>query len=406
MRVALSTNILAPYRVPVFRELAATPGWQLRVFTNAESEFVRAWRSEAGALDVQRVASLSLPQRFGRGSAAAQTTTLHLPLGLFSALLRFAPDAIVSGELGPRSCIAAAASAALGVPLVLWAYPSRASAAAAGRVRQRLRRALLRRASAVIGMGQQAREALRALGADDARIFDAPNAHDADGIARALAGREPGALRAALRARCGARERIALVAGRLVPVKGIRELLRAWSAQPPELRAGWSLLFVGDGPEALRVADASVLAQPGEILRLEGAAFDAMPAIYAACDLLVFPTFGDTWGLVVNEAMACGLPVLCSRLAGACDELVSEGSGGNGFCTDPREPSELARALREALGAPDLRARGARSRERIASFGPARMAEDMRRAIRSTLAPEALPSAPPAPRLARSDTPS
>ncbi len=43
MRVALLTNILAPYRMPAFRALAQTPGWTVRVFVNAESEFDRSW---------------------------------------------------------------------------------------------------------------------------------------------------------------------------------------------------------------------------------------------------------------------------------------------------------------------------------------------------------------------------
>ncbi len=406
MRVALLTNLVPPYRAPVFRALAATPGWQLRVFTNAETEFDRSWQPETQGLDVQRVAGLSLRQRFGRGNQAAQQTTLHVPLGLLPALLRFQPDAIVSGELGLRSCIAAAASYMLGVPLLLWAYPSLASAAAAGRLRVLLRRWLLRRADAVIGMGIQARRALQALGADDAQIFDAPNAHDASGIERALAGSDVESLRAQLRARIPCRERVALVAGRLIPVKGIRELLCAWNSLPPPLRAGWTLLCVGDGPEAQRIEAAAASAEPGEIQRLPGIAPDAMPALYAACDLLVFPTLGDTWGLVVNEAMACGLPILCSRRAGACDELVSEGPGGNGFCSDPLEPADLSRALREALCAPDLRERGARSRIRIRGFGPERMAEDMRRAIRGALHSQALPGGPPARRLARSKPPS
>jgi glycosyltransferase involved in cell wall biosynthesis len=383
VRVALSTNILAPYRVPVFRALAATPVWQLRIFTNAEREFDRNWRVDAGGLDVERVPSLALRQRFGRGSAAALHTALHLPVGLFGALLRFRPDVIVSSELGPRSLIAAAACALLRVPLVLWAYPSRASAAAAGRLRGVLRRALLRRADAVIGMGAQARAALVALGADPERIFDAPNAHDAETFERALARCDRAELRSALRARVGARERIALVAGRLIAVKGLRELLAAWRRLPAELRAGWTLLFAGDGPEAGPIARAAASAAPGEIARIAERPADEMPELYAACDLLVFATLGDTWGLVANEAMACGLPVLCSTRAGACDELIACGPAGNGFSADPLDAADLLRTLGAALAAADLRERGERARETARRFGPERMAEGMRSAIRA-----------------------
>ena len=77
MRVALLTNILPPYRVPVYRALADTPGWQLRVFTNAETEFDRSWQVDPAGLDVECVPSLSLV----RGHR-----TLHLPWGLPPAL--------------------------------------------------------------------------------------------------------------------------------------------------------------------------------------------------------------------------------------------------------------------------------------------------------------------------------
>ena len=80
MRVALLTNILPPYRVPVFRALAATPGWQLRVLLNARSEFDRSWEVNPDGLDLEIVKSVSLV-RGGR--------TLHIPLGLLGALRRF-----------------------------------------------------------------------------------------------------------------------------------------------------------------------------------------------------------------------------------------------------------------------------------------------------------------------------
>jgi glycosyltransferase involved in cell wall biosynthesis len=381
VRVALSTNILAPYRVPVFRALAATPGWQLRIFTNAESEFDRSWRVDASGLEVERVRSLALRQRFGRGSRAALETTLHLPLGLFAALLRFRPDVIVSSELGPRSSIAAALCALLRIPLVLWAYPSRASAAAAGALRIALRRALVRRADAVIGMGAQARAALLSLGAAPERIFDAPNAHDAESFERALARCDRARLRRALRERVGARERVALVAGRLIPLKGLRELLAAWGELPAERRASWTLLFVGSGPEVQRIDACAAAAEPGEIARLPELPAQDMPALYASCDLLAFPTLGDPWGLVANEAMACGLPVLCSTRAGACDELIDRSDAGNGFAVDPLDPAELQRVLGAALAASDLAERGERARATARRFGPESMAAGMRAAI-------------------------
>ena len=63
MRVALVPTLLPPYRVPVFRALADTPGWQLRVMVSADSEFDRTWVVDAGGLDVERVPGVSWVRR-------------------------------------------------------------------------------------------------------------------------------------------------------------------------------------------------------------------------------------------------------------------------------------------------------------------------------------------------------
>ncbi len=382
MRIALVTNILPPYRVPVFEALAATPGWRLRVLVSAENEFDRGWRVRRGGLDVERIPGPALLRRVTtRGPAAAeQLVTLHLPLALPAALARFAPDVVVSGELGPRTALALLSCGLRRVPLVIWSYHSRASASQAGRLRRALWRALLSRADAVVGMGAQAREVLRGLGVPEGRLFDAPNAHDPERLGKAAAAlpdRE--ALRAALCAGHGCRERIALVAGRLVPVKGIPQLLQAWDALAPDLRDTSTLLFVGDGPLAERLRREAGARARGEIVPLPAVQPEALARFYVASDLLLFPSLGDTWGLVVNEAMECGLPVLCSRLAGCADDLVRE--GWNGWLCDPSEPGPFAGALARALATPDLAALGRRARETARRFGPEAMAAGLRRAI-------------------------
>lgn len=381
MRVALLTNILTPYRLPVYRALARTPGWELRILLSAESEFDRDWCAEAGDLDVEVVRGVSLRRRLRtRGRAPAeQLVTRHLPFGLPAALRRFRPDVVVSAELGARTALALAWSRARRVPLVIWTYPSRASATAAGPWLRGWRRCLLAGAAAVIGMGRQAREVLEGLGVPPGRLFDAPNAHDHEGCAKAVAGLDAEALRDRLQLALGCRERIALCAGRMVPVKGIPRLLEAWDRLPAAPRAAWTLLFVGSGPltEPLRAAAAA--RERGELLHLPGRPPHEVYELLAAADLLVFPSLGDTWGLVVNEAMACGTPVLCSQLAGCADDLVRPGE--NGWLCDPTDAAGFARALCLALEHPDLPALGRRARETAERFRPEVMAAGMRRAI-------------------------
>lgn len=372
MRVALVTNIVPPYRVPVFRRLAETPGWRLGIFTSAATEFDRAWDVDSGGLDLFRVRGLSFVRR-GR--------THHLPLALPFALLRFRPDVVVSGELGPRSWLALLYCLLARVPLVLWAYPSRAGAR---RVRGlRLRRALLQRARAVIGMGAQAREALASWGVPGAAIHDAPNAHDAPGLHKALASLDPEAASRGLRAGLGCRDRVALFAGRLIDSKGVSELLDAWDELAPGLRSSWTLLLLGSGPLEERVRHAARTHARGEIVHVPAVPQSQVAAFYSGADLLVLPSLEEPWGLVANEAMACGLPVCGSRLAGCADELLREGE--TGWLFDPRDALDFGAALARALECPDRERLGAQARRRAHDFGPDAMADGFRSAIQAAL---------------------
>jgi glycosyltransferase involved in cell wall biosynthesis len=374
MRVALLTNILTPYRLPVYRDLAGTPGWQLRVLLCAADDpswqrvFEGAYQEGRAALDVEIVAGASLRRRVRTHptQVSEQMATLHVPWG-------------VTSELGPRTAFAAAYAALHRVPLVIWSYHARSAAAAVGPVRRALRRALLARADAVVGMGRQAREVLRGLGVSETMLFDAPNAHAAESWEARLAALDVDAERLALRASLGAREQIALVAGRLEASKGVLPLLDAWRALPEAAHADWTLLFVGDGPLAPAVEDARRACGAGAIARMPALRPDALAAVYAASDLLVFPSLADPWGLVVNEAMACGLPVLCSRLAGCADDLIAPGQ--TGWLCDPTDPTRFRDALAHALTDPARALLGARARDAAKRFGPATLAGGLRRAI-------------------------
>jgi len=140
-----------------------------------------------------------------------------------------------------------------------------------------------------------------------------------------------------------------LVVGQLIERKGLEALLAAlgrWCERHPAERI--QLTLIGDGPLRASLASARrpanlMLATPGAV------AYDALPEHYRRADLMLFPTLSDTWGLVVNEAMAMGLPVLGSIKSQAVTELIEDGV--TGWCCDPTSPQELDRAIDRALAA-------------------------------------------------------
>jgi len=373
MRVAFLTNIVSPYRRPVLERLAATNGWTLRVLVNSNSEFDRTWKVDTSKLDVVCSRSISIPRPVVslRPKPFLQMITLHFPLGLWSDLRRFRPDAIISHELGPRSLVAALYARLHRIPLVIWAYQSRISATQ-GRCRALVRRLLLGRADRVVGMGTQAREVLEGWGVPSERIVDAHNTPDVEGIQAALIsqGLEEHARR--IRREVGRGRRLALVVGRLIPLKGIHEILESWSRLDESLRRQWCLVFAGSGPLASLVDSHA----GADIARVGDVPVENMPAWYRAADLHVFPTRGDVWGLVVNEAMLCGVPTICSIHAGCHDNLVEDGV--NGFTFDPAAGDT---ELRQALEHEDLASLGRRARHDAQRFNPETLAASFRTAL-------------------------
>jgi glycosyltransferase involved in cell wall biosynthesis len=173
-----------------------------------------------------------------------------------------------------------------------------------------------------------------------------------------------------------------LYVGRLEPVKGLAVLLQAYSsaaAASDRVR----LLVVGEGTlrDSVKSAAAGV---PGMrwLGRLDG---NALLNAYAAADVLVLPSTFEPWGLVVNEAMAAGLPVIVSENVGCVDDLVADGV--TGLVVEAGSASGLATAMNRIAGDRPLRqAMRQAARERIAPWTLAAEAEIVMRAWRGALA--------------------
>jgi 1,2-diacylglycerol 3-alpha-glucosyltransferase len=114
------------------------------------------------------------------------------------------------------------------------------------------------------------------------------------------------------------------------------------------------------------------------------------PVFYALAEAFVLPSVIEEWGLVVNEAMSSGLPVIVSRSAGCAEDLVRDGE--NGWVFDPSSAGDLASRIARLDESAELRARmGARSREIIASWGCDAFASGALAAVRAC-SPELLRS--------------
>ncbi len=205
---------------------------------------------------------------------------------------------------------------------------------------------LLHRFDAALYVGERNREYLLHYGMPAERLFFAPHCVDTAFFAAGASAAD----RAVLRAQWGIAEpgRVVLFSGRLVGVKRPADMLKA-IAQLRHRDLELTAVFVGDG--ALRSELASLgkrLAVPIRFLGFKNQG--ELPAVYAAADALVLPSTGETWGLVVNEALACGTPCVVSDACGCAPDMIHPGVTGATFAMG--DVAELARALEAALGLP------------------------------------------------------
>ncbi|HVP09966.1 MAG TPA: glycosyltransferase family 4 protein [Phycisphaerae bacterium] len=136
----------------------------------------------------------------------------------------------------------------------------------------------------------------------------------------------------------------AIFVGRIVYEKGVEELIEAAAMLGPGVNVEWH--FVGDGPMAVEVENRLLAAAVGDHLLMHGRCDRATVArLMAESDFLVLPTHGETFGLVVAEALCTGLPVLTTR-GTACGDHVGE---NDGVLVEMDEPPSLAAGVRRLI---------------------------------------------------------
>ncbi len=209
------------------------------------------------------------------------------------------------------------------------------------------------------------------------------NDHFAKGAAEART-REP-----ELRKQHGLPEKYFLASARFIEKKNLSRLIQAYAryrALAEKSTAGpWKLVLLGDGPlrESLN-AQISTLNLHGHVLLPGFKQYDELPVYFGLASAFVHASTAEQWGLVVNEAMASGLPMLVSNRCGCAQDLVREGV--NGFQFDPLDAEQLTQLMLKvsASGFP-LSEFGLASRDIISKWGPDRFAHGLKSAVEKAL---------------------
>jgi len=357
MRIVLLHNIITPHVNPTLARLARTPGIDLRVIFFSESEADRRWavRRDLGF-------DYSIPPGWKFSLGGSDYATYHINPSVPRDLWRDPPDVVVSAGWDSFASESAYFVCRLRrIPYVIWSGSTVNEPSLQRTLTLPLVKTMVRGSAAGVAYGTRAKEYLVRLGARPERVFIAMNTVDVDTFrARSALSRDE---RAARRAALGlAGRRVIMFNGRLVPRKGADVLLQAYAALKPDLPdAGLSL--AGYGPEEARLKALAASLNLSDVCFAGHVKLDEMPGYYAGADVFVLPSWGEPWGLVVNEAMACGLPVIATDQVGASIDLIREGV--NGHVVPARDAAALARALRRVLADPERAAEMGRQSARL-----------------------------------------
>jgi glycosyltransferase involved in cell wall biosynthesis len=370
LTVILLTNYVPPYRVPLYRALKERLP-NLCVLVSTTMDAGRPWAVRWEGVDVLVQRSLAFPSSWRHPSGFEHPITVHIPYDTLWRLLRMQPHVVISGELGARTFQASLYRVFRPrTRLIVWATLSEHTERGWGATRERVRRWIIPRADAVLVNGASGARYVEGLGASQEKVFVAPYTTDMEPFLRSTLQRQPDSnLRL-------------LISGQLLERKGLVPFFRVlsrWAQVHPN--RGVEIWLLGDGP--LRSILARQSLPPNVDLRFLGSVgYEQLPDYYAQAGILAFPTLADEWGLVVNEALASGMPVLGSVFSQAVEELVKDGETGWTF--RPDQPENMYEALDRALTVSPtmLESMRIRARQSIQDLTPDHVADRIMEAVR------------------------
>ena len=354
LKIFVFTLAISPYDVRVFERLQQEKR-NLQLFVCRETLPIRDWKPGWGELRVTVQKCWTYWAQWTHGQGFAERVGRHFPYDTLWILIRNRPDVVITQQLGFRTLQAVMYRVLFRRSrLIIWLGISDHTEKGTPGWREKLRKAMLRRADAVSANGAGALRYLKKLSVPAEKVFIFPYGTEVDSLVSIPLEREPGVARRLL------------FVGQLITRKGLMPFLHVLS-EWLRINPNEKCEFVIAGSGLLREALENFPKPASLELRFVGSVrSDELNLIYRQGGIFVFPTLADEWGLPVSEAMVAGLPVLGSIYAQAVEELVEDGVTGWTFRTDMAEEmyGALDRAMRIPLGRLAEMRRMARERAR------------------------------------------
>lgn len=369
-RVVYWTNIPAPYMIDRFNALANRNIVEFQAWFSARTESDRSWTVDESMWSFP----FAYLPRISIGSRA-----LALPVRLLGKDL---PEILIGLHAEPTFLAAQEVGRRRGVRTVIWMTTTYDSWVKRRWWKEAVKRATFSRVDAVFTTGADGAAVARRYGLQSECIYVLPHQIDSQRLVAAY--RRLARERVSIRDELGVRGLAFLYVGRLWRGKGLDYLLDAFARVVGRIPTEATLVLAGDGPDEARLRRRC----HEDKLNVVFAGFregDELARIYAAADVFVFPTLGDPFGHVVEEAMACELPVISTSAAGEVRERIDDGC--EGFIVPPADSQALEERMKTLATNEDLRTRmGRAGAARVAGNTANNWARAFEEAIGSVLA--------------------
>ena len=330
-RVAIITNIPAPYRVDFFDFLQKNyKKYQFVIIYSSKNEDNRKWDIDQEKLQN----SVFLESKTIKIKKSYDNYYLHIPTGVAKELEKIKPDVVVGSEYNPTILQALYYCKKKKIPFVSWTDGTLFSERNRNFVQKFLRRFVITRADSYIASSTKSKEAQIYYGADAEKCHISLLSVDVEKYIQKPGGTGIGKI---------------LYVGSLIERKGVDLLLQALSKS----MSPFDLYLAGAGEEMHNLKSLAKELKITEYVHFLGQlSREELLVHYADSDLFVLPTREDCFALVILEAICAGLPIVCSKYADGAYDMIEDGK--NGFIIDPYDTEMFTEKIDQLLKNPDL----------------------------------------------------
>jgi len=337
-KVLLITHTIAPYRIPLFNYIHQIGDFDFKVITLAEREKNRNWRINQNEINFNQQV---LPGLHFFIYGEKREIPIHLNRKVLLTIWQYNPDVVITAGYDSLTYWQAFLHCKIfKKKYILWNESSLLSVDSIKGIRGLLKRFIVKGSNNYVAFGTKAKEYLEFLGASPKNIFTGINTVNLEYFRGEFLKLKKD--RNLLAERREYPKILFLYVGQLIKRKGIIQILIAFNIlKDDEI----GLLIIGDGPEGNKLKN---FCKENNLKNIFFEGFrqqSELPKYYVLADIFILPSFQEVWGLVLNEALASGLYVLCSKYAGSAYDLVKEGWNGKKF--NPNNINEIINLIKQ-----------------------------------------------------------